>query len=173
MRCGAGARCNDARNGVYCIVRNPSERVTCDFLGRNNSGAGMIALEKPVTIRNATDNDGPAIQVMRSRQERAFVGRVDVPVNVEWLVVEVDGIVRACAGFCIATATGHNRTVIATDIYDDGTRAGKRALSVLLDDARQAIEHGVRIYAIVPLDRPQLVRHLERRGMSLNGYCLG
>lgn len=133
----------------------------------------MILMQLRTQIRDARPDDMPAIIAMRDRQAREFVGNVTVPVNVQWIVAEVNGIVRACEGFAVATAEGHARTIIATDLYDDGTREGKRALVALLDDARQAILNGVRIYAIVPLDRPQLVRHLERRGMPVNGYCLG
>lgn len=131
----------------------------------------MITLSFPLAIRMAVRQDMPEILALRDRQARAFVGRVNIPTNVQWIVA-VDEHVRACAGFALATAEGHERKIIATDIYDDGTRTGKRALSMLLDDARQAIANGVKIFAIVPLDRPQLARHLERRGLHVSGFCL-
>lgn len=129
----------------------------------------MMLASLPFAIRMAQADDMPAIMELRARHEREFVGHVDVPVNVQWLVVERAGI-RACGAFCVADPI--KRTIIVTDVYDDGTRTGKRALSMLLDDAGQARANGVKLYIVVPLDRPQLVRHLERRGMRVTGYSM-
>lgn len=123
---------------------------------------------RPV-IRLATFDDMQAITAMRKMQERDAVGcAVDVPVPPTWMVADCEGTVRACLGFAISD----ERTMIATDIYDDGTRQGKRALSALLDDAFAARAHGVRIFVWVPLDRPRLANHLERRGMRVTGYSM-
>jgi hypothetical protein len=128
----------------------------------------MLTLVAPFVLRLAELHEMKAIMDMRAAHEREFVGRVEVPVNVQWLVAERMGVVHACGGFCVT----EGRTVIVTDVYDDGTREGKRALSALLDDAGQARMHGCRIYAIVPCDRPALVRHLERRGMRVTGFSM-
>jgi hypothetical protein len=123
-----------------------------------------------MVVRPADPQEEWAIRQLRDRHARAFVGPVAWPVNVTWFVVEWEGTIRACGAF--AVVTNGERAIIATDVYDDGTRAGKRALSLLLDDAGHAKRDGVKIYAIVPLDRPQLVRHLERRGMTITGYSM-
>jgi|SRR5580704_348354 hypothetical protein len=119
-----------------------------------------------IEVREAVLSDGPTIMRLRGLHEREFVGKVDVPVNVVWFVAECMGEVCACAGVCMSTADGHERTAIVTDFYDDGTRQGKRALLGLLDDA---LSSNCRIYAIIPTDRPGLARALERRGLRVSG----
>lgn len=103
---------------------------------------------------------------LRRQYERDFVGRVDVPVNVLWLVATVHHVVVACAG--VAVVPGE-RKVIVTDLYHNGTRAGLRGMGALIHDV---LASDMRIYATIPLDRPTLVRALERRGLRVTGYSM-
>lgn len=130
----------------------------------------MIAAEMGgVVVRVPYPSEMDAIFELRTSYERESIGRaMDVPLPPAWLVGDVGGTMRACLGF----AMSDEHTMIATDLYDDGTRVGKRALSALLDDAFAARAHGVRIFVWVPLDRPRLAGHLQRRGMRVTGYSM-
>lgn len=123
-----------------------------------------------VHVRIADSDDLPRILELRAAHERDFVGRVNIPLNAQWMVAEdAAGRIRGCAGFAIATAVGHERTVIATDFYDDGTPTGKRALLALL---RDGIRADVGLFTVVPLDRIPLVQALEKRGLVATGICM-
>jgi hypothetical protein len=124
----------------------------------------MHALLMPVwDIRRATPEDMPAVMAMRERNERAYVGAVEVPVNVAWLVVTKYDRVVACAGVSYAG----ERRLIVTDLYHDGTYTGKRGLAKLLRDGLAARAN---IFVSVPFDRPDLRDALERRGIVFNAW---
>jgi hypothetical protein len=122
-----------------------------------------------IEVREAVLSDGPAIMRLRGLHEREFVGKVDVPVNVVWFVAECMGEVCACAGVCMSTADGHERTAIITDLYDDGTKAGKRGLISMVDDG---ISSNCSLYVILPLDRLRVLKLLTDRGLAVTGWQL-
>ena len=124
----------------------------------------MLALADRLEVREATVRDLPAIMAMRERQEREFIGQVEVPVNVTWFVAVRGGErVVACAGVSYAT----QRKVIITDFLDDGTYGGRRGLARLIRDALAA---HAKLFISVPFDRPELRWALERRGIVFKAW---
>lgn len=116
-----------------------------------------------VVIREATMADVPEIAKLRREASRKFVGSVDLPPGIQWLVAAKNGRVLAVVGFGIHP----HRTLLVTDIYCEDSIEGRRALlGPLLDD--MAAFSG-KILATIPLDRPSLIRALKRRGMQPTG----
>lgn len=123
----------------------------------------MIAALNRWDVRRATPEDMSAVLALRERYEREYVGVIEVPVNVAWFIVTKDDNVVACMGLSYAG----ERRLIVTDLYDDGTYAGKRGLALLIRDGLAA--HAT-IYFSVPFDRPDLRDALERRGIVFNAW---
>jgi len=113
----------------------------------------------------ARSEDLSVITALRDSFQREFVGVVPVPKNLIWMCAGPVGETRACLGFAPA---GEHRIII-TDLYDDGTRVGKRGLLALFHDV---LASGVLPYVVVPLDKPELVRALVKRGMRISGVSL-
>lgn len=103
---------------------------------------------------------------LRGKYEREFVGRVEIPMNVVWLAAFAGGQIVACAGFAVVP---NERKIIVTDLYHDDTRAGLRGLGAVIADV---LRSDMRIYATIPLDKPALVKALERRGLRVSGTCM-
>jgi hypothetical protein len=113
-------------------------------------------------VREATLHDVAAIRAMRARNERPFIGYVEIPANVTWFV--------ACNSHpvaCAAVNIGPDRKVVITDLHDDGSFAGRRGLVALLGDAFGA--HAT-LFVSVPFDRPELRTVLERRGFVFKAW---
>lgn len=119
---------------------------------------------RPIELREATVADLEAVFKLRKLHDRPFVGPItDIPVNLSWWVA-VDGErVVACMGFALAPG----RRMIISDLYDDGTRPGKRGLGALIQEGLHA---GVKLYMNVPFDRPDLRKALERRGIVFKSW---
>jgi len=124
----------------------------------------MLALES-MQLREATVGDTAAIYALRMLHDRPFVGGVahDVGLCLTWWVAVERGNVVACMGFALAPG----RRMIISDLYDDGTPAGKRGLSALI---REMTSSNVKMYFNVPFDRPDLKRALERRGIVFKSW---
>lgn len=118
-----------------------------------------------MTVWFARPEDMPVVEGLRASFERDFVGVVPVPSNLIWMCAGPGGEPHACLGFAPA---GVHRIII-TDLYDDGTRTGKRSLLALFQDV---LASGVSPYVVVPLDKPALVRALVKRGMKVSGVSL-
>lgn len=121
---------------------------------------------KEITVRDAVEADVSRIAEMRALQDRPVGGVPMQPMlpALTWLIAECDGKVVAAAGGNFAFT--QDRTAIVTDFYDDGTLIGKRGLVEILADAEKA---DVTLYAIIPSDRPELCKHLARRGFTVTG----
>jgi len=109
-------------------------------------------------------DDLPAVYHLRKLHDRPYVGMThDVPLNLVWWVASQDDRVVACMGFALAP----NRRMIISDLYDNGTPAGKRGLSALIAEGCSA---HAKLYFYVPFDRPDLKRALERRGIVFKSW---
>lgn len=116
-----------------------------------------------INVRLADWRDIEAINRLRERQDREFIGEVPLIAGLTFFVAEVDGEVVACSGGSyVPDPPGEQRRAIVTDFYDDGTKNGKRGLLALLDDAMRA---RVKLYIQLPFDRPELHDFLERKGV--------
>jgi hypothetical protein len=120
---------------------------------------------QPIMVREATPNDMHVVLRMRQAAVREFVGVVAIPIGLTWFVAVRDETIVAC----LATGIAPGRALLITDLYDDGTRDGKRGLVCLFADLARS---RAKIYANVPLDRPGLRAALERRGAKVKGWAL-
>lgn len=124
----------------------------------------------PFTIRPATVEDVPKIAEMREAAYRKHIGHVTIPVNTVWWVAELPDGVHGCCGLCFVSAQGFENSVIVTDIYDDGTFQGKRAIVAMLKEASATT---LALHTTVPLDRIELAEWLfKQSGFQATGITM-
>ena len=120
---------------------------------------------KAIRIWFANEEELESVLALRETFARPFVGTIPVPPNVTWLCAGPAGTMHACCGFAPA---GPDKIVV-TDLYDDGTRVGKRSVLALI---YEVLGSGVFPFVVVPLDKPALVKALVKRGMIVSGVSL-
>ena len=120
---------------------------------------------KAIVVWFADAADVEACLALRATFVRPFVGSAPPPSNVTWLCAGPVGAMRACCAFAPA---GEGR-IIVTDLYDDGTWVGKRGVLALI---YEVLNSGILPFVVVPLDRPGLIKALEKRGMTVSGVSL-
>lgn len=124
-------------------------------------------LEQHIEVRLGMPDDYEAIMALRDRQMREEIGHVPLIPATVWMVATEGGVIHAAGGGVLSSAPGYPNTAIVTDLLDDGTRAGKRCLLALIEDA---ISSPLELYVTIPKDREGLRAALEARGMELDGF---
>lgn len=116
----------------------------------------LIQLSR-IEVREATEDDMPAIMALRDADLRDAIGNPDLPMGRVWWVADLDGKIVACAAVVVVP----DRKALITDIYCEPTITGRKGLARLIRDGMGA---RAILFVGVPFDRPELRAALERRG---------
>ena len=126
----------------------------------------MHDLHPQLTLRDGCPHDLARILELRARQERPLIGRVPLRSDMKWIVAEKDGVIVACGGAIFSKNEEGGTRVTVCEFYDDGSLSGKRGLIEILRDSAEA---NVDLYAIIPSDRPGLMKALASHGLEVTG----